>query len=169
MLVVKSNFLKYFCRKFSFVYSRKEKKELLERFWIDFDNYCSEIEHLKFRRRKWILHKTKVPKVHLLFDLNRSGVEVAIELSHRNELNRLDVFEKLRKYKVILEEDFEDGLNWEPNYLRANGITISRIFVQKEGLDFHQQESWQATFEFMASNMYLLEHNFLQIRELIQE
>ncbi len=151
------------------MYSKKEKRDLIQRFWIEFDNYCSEIEHLKYRRRKWILHKTKVPKVHLLFDLNRSGVEVAIELSHRNELKRLDVYDKLSDYKVILEDDFEDGLIWEPDYIRENGIAVARIFVKKEGVDFHRQNCWPTIFQFMASNMYKLEHNFLQIRELIQE
>lgn len=151
------------------MYSKKEKRELLQRFWIEFDQYCSEIHYLKFRRRKWLLHKTKVPKVHLLFDLDRKGVEVAIELSHRNEMHRLEMYDKLSSYNVILEEDFENGLVWAPDYIRENGIAVARIFVKGEGLDFHQQDSWQDIFQFMALNMYKLENNFIQIRELIQE
>ena len=151
------------------MYSKKEKKDLVQRFWIEFDQYCSTIDKLKYRRRTWLLHKTKVPNVHLLFDLNRSGVEVAIEIGHRNELLRLEMYEKLCTYKVILEEDLEGCLIWEPDYLRPNGTAVSRIYIKGEDLDYHRQDTWKNIFQFMALNMYRLERNFIEIRELIQE
>ena len=43
------------------------------------------------------------------------------------------------------------------------------IYVAKEGLDLHRRAHWGDFFTFMASQMYLLERNFMGIAEYLRE
>jgi len=151
------------------VYSKEEKKQLTENFWAGFTLYCSRMPFLRGRRRTWVLHQTKVPNVHLKFEPDRNGVKVVLEIQHRNEEKRLEMFEKLEQYKVILEEGFENGLVWDFAFERETGQQVCRIFTMLSGVDINRQVQWEEMYTFMAQNMYKLETNFLELRELITE
>jgi hypothetical protein len=151
------------------VYSKEEKKDLVQRFWTEFDLFCASKPYLARRKKTWMLHHTKVPNVHLRFDPGRKSVQVAIELLHRSEEKRLEMFETIEQYKSIIEKGFEHGLCWDFVYIRENGQEVCRIYTEKPGLDLHRENNWPDIFEFMASNMYRLERNFMKIRDLITE
>lgn len=115
----------------------------------------------------WMLHHTKVDHVQLKFDLQQNQVRVAIELSHRDEDERLRMFEKLESCKLLLEEGFESGLIWDFAFVKENGHEVCCIFTRLEGVDYHQTDNWPQIFSFMANNMFLLERNFIEIRDIL--
>lgn len=149
------------------VYSIEEKKQLIQNFWTGFDLFCSRMHFLNGRRKKWLLHRTKINQVHLKFDPGRNSVKVVVELLHRNELKRLEMFEKIEQYKVILEEGFPDGLIWDFAFERDSGQQVCRIYAELKNVDIHRQSQWEVMYEFMAKSMFQLENNFLEIRDLI--
>lgn len=150
------------------MYSIEEKKQLVTNFWNGFNLYCSRMNYLRGRRKKWMLHQTKVNHVHLKFDPGRNGVQVILEILHRSEEQRLEVYEQIESCKGILEEGFENGLIWDFAFVRENGQEVCRIYTEKTGVDLHKMADWEEMYEFMAENMYQLELNFLEIRELIK-
>lgn len=149
------------------MFSKEEKKQLIINFWNGFSMYCSRMPFLPKDEKNWLLHRTKVPNVHLKFDLLRNKVLVALEILHRDEAKRLDQFEKIEKYKIILEEGFENGLTWDYAYFRDSGQEVCRIYAYVEGLDYHKQSQWEDIYTFMAENMFRLQTNFIEIRDLI--
>lgn len=151
------------------MYSRDELKNLKREFWESFAAYCEVQPYLRRRRKIWTLYNTKVKCVELKFDANRDGAYVILEVNHRNEADRLEMFERLTWYKEILEKDFPDGLIWDICYIRENGEQVARIYVAKEGIDIHRREHWGEFFTFMARQMYLLERNFMGIAEYLRE
>jgi hypothetical protein len=86
------------------MYSREEKKLLNASFWSLFGKRCEIHPELQHKKKKWILHQTKINKVALKFDTGRKNAKVMIEISHRNETRRLQVFEIFEKYKPIIEK-----------------------------------------------------------------
>ena len=62
-----------------------------------------------------------------------------------------------------------EGLIWDICFVRENGRQVARIYVAKEGLDLHRRAHWGDFFTFMASQMYLLERNFMGIAEYLRE
>lgn len=152
------------------MYSREELKQLKIDFWQMFGKRCDVHPELKFRKRKWMLHKTKIKGVALRFDVGRKDAKVILELGNRNEKLRLKAYEILEKYKVIIEEGFENGLNWEFFHEREDsGAEVCRIYTQLNNVDFHRQNQWPDIFNFYIENMLKLEYNFLQIRDLLLE
>lgn len=157
----------YFCVKFNCVYTKEEKKQLVINFWSEFSQYCFENKYLKGKKRKWMLNMTKVSNVHLMFYTGRDCVQVILEVMHKSETARLNMYERLEQCKPILENSFIGGLIWNFAYTRDNGQEVCRIYTEKQGLDIHRKEQWPEMFQFMAENMFRLEKNFLEMRDYI--
>ena len=58
-----------------------------------------------------------------------------------------------------------DAMPGEPYWL--DGETF--LYTSKSGIDFHRRQDWGEFFSFMASQMYLLERNFMSIAEYLRE
>ena len=152
------------------MYSKEELRQLKIDFWQLFDKRCSVHPELKYRKRKWVLHKTKIKGVALRFDVSREDAMVILELGNKNENKRLKAYEFLERYKPVIEDGFEEGLQWEFFHEREDsGAEVCRIFTRKEGVDFHRQNQWPDIYNFFIENMLKLERNFLEVRDLLQE
>lgn len=151
------------------MYSKDELKNLKLEFWESFAAFCEVQPYLRGRKKMWTLYDTKVKGVELKFDATREGAFVILEVNHRNEDARLEMFERLTWYKDTLEMDFPEGLTWDICFVRDTGKQVARIYTSRPGIDFHRRQDWGEFFSFMASQMYLLERNFMSIAEYLRE
>ena len=151
------------------MYSKDELKNLKLEFWESFAAFCEVQPYLRGRKKTWVLYDTKVKGVELKFDATREGAFVILEVNHRGEEARLEMFERLTWYKDTLETDFPEGLTWDICFVRDTGKQVARIYTSKSGIDFHRRQDWGEFFSFMASQMYLLERNFMSIAEYLRE
>ena len=151
------------------MYSKDELKNLKLEFWESFASFCEVQPYLRGRKKMWTLYDTKVKGVELKFDATRDGAFVILEVNHRGEEARLEMFERLTWYKDTLEMDFLEGLIWDICFVRDTGKQVARIYTSKSGIDVHRRQDWGEFFSFMASQMYLLERNFMSIAEYLRE
>lgn len=150
------------------MYSKDELKNLKLEFWESFAAYCEVQPYLKGRKKIWTLYDTKVKGVELKFDVTRNGAYVILEVNHRSEDARLEMFERLTWYNT-LDMDFPGGLIWDICFVREAGKEVARIYTFREDLDFHRREHWGEFFHFMAGQMYLLERNFMSVADYLRE
>lgn len=151
------------------MYSKDELKNLKLEFWESFASFCEVQPYLRGCKKMWTLYDTKVKGVELKFDATRDGAFIILEVNHRGEEARLEMFERLTWYKDTLEMDFPEGLIWDICFVRDTGKQVARIYTSKSGIDFHRRQDWGEFFSFMASQMYLLERNFMSIAEYLRE
>ena len=142
------------------MYSKDELKNLKLEFWESFAAFCEVQPYLRGRKKIWTLYDTKVKGVELKFDATREGAFVILEVNHRGEEARLEMFERLTWYK---------DTTWDICFVRDTGKQVARIYTSKSGIDFHRRQDWGEFFSFMASQMYLLERNFMSIAEYLRE
>ena len=152
------------------MYSIEEAKKLRIRFWKQFGKGCEFHPLLRNKRKKWVLHRTKIKGVALRFEVDRESAKVILELSHRNEDKRLKAFEILERYKAVVEDNFKNGLIWEFYHQREDsGQEVCRIYTLLENVDLHRQNQWPDIFNFFIEKMLLLENNFLSVRDILKE
>ena len=151
------------------MYSKEELKNLKIEFWEGFDNYCRTQSYLQGRDKMWVLYDTKVKNVELKFDATRDGASVILEICHRSEEARLEMFERITWHKETLEQDLKDELIWDLTYTRDTGKEVCRIYTFCEGLDIHRRAHWEDFYAYMARKMFLLERNFMEIRDYLQD
>ncbi|HKJ42237.1 MAG TPA: DUF4268 domain-containing protein [Sunxiuqinia sp.] len=151
------------------MYTKEEAKQLREKFWSLFGKRCELVPDLRDKKKKWVLYDTKIPGLDLKFEVDREAARVMIEVNHRSENRRLEIYEKLEKYKPILEEGFPDGLQWDFLYTRESGAEVCRIFIERKGFDIHRQNQWPDIYNFMIDNMLKLECNLMDVRDSLKE
>lgn len=152
------------------MYSKEEAKKIRLQFWEQFGKRCEIHPILSQRRKKWLLHRTKISGVALRFEADRSNAKVILELSQRNEDKRLKAFEILQNYKVVLEDAFPNGLIWEFFHEREDsGQEVAQIYTILPNVNLFRQNLWPNIFNFFIENMVRLEENFLQIRDILKE
>ena len=152
------------------MYSKEEKKKLTLDFWNLFDNRCKVHPVLQYRKRKWILHRTKIKGIALRFNAGRENAKVILELGNRNEKLRLRAFEILERYKMVIEEGFENGLTWEFYHERPDsGQEVCRIYTTLDHVDIHRRNNWPDIYNFFIENMLKLEDNFLSVKDVLEE
>ena len=151
------------------MFTKEEKKAVVQRFWVQFDAYCNTVPELAWKKKKWILHDTKISHLDLKFDPCRDFAIVALEINHKSESKRLQIYELLERYRLLLEQGFSDGLIWDFCYLNDNNQDVCRIYIKKEGLDLHRLSDWLEIYMFFAENMNRLQENFLEIQEMLIE
>lgn len=152
------------------MYSKEEAKRLRLEFWERFGKRCEIHPQLQNRRRKWLLHRTKVKGVSLRFEVGRENAKVILELAHRNEELRLKAYEIMERYKAIIEAGFKNKLTWEFYHQREDSQQeVCRIYAILKNVDLHRQDQWPDIYNFFIENMLLLEKNFLAVRDILKE
>ena len=147
------------------MYTKEESKALREEFW---DTFKTLSRRKRLRQKlpgEWVLTQTGVKALNLRFHVDREVAQVGIDLETRNMDKRLELFEKLEAVKKVLEEAMKSPLVWELDYLRENGKSVSRIYIQKEGLDIYNPETWPAAHQFMYDYMMRLETFYREYKD----
>ena len=103
--------------------------------------------------------------LNLRFHVDREVAQVGIDLETRNMDKRIELFEKLESVKKVLEEAMNSAMIWELDYIRENGKSVSRIYIQKEGVDIYDQKTWPSAHQFMYENMMKLEAFYREYRD----
>lgn len=150
------------------MYNKEEAKQLRLDFWSEFAHYSQQLDYLRPNRGRWMMYYTGIKNVDLKFDVERYVVRVALELNHRSERKRLDVYSQLEKYKAIIDDTFGKGLIWDFVYTTSSGNEVCRLYVENTSYDFHKREQWKDMYAFMADNMTKLEMAFVEIKDLLE-
>ena len=142
------------------MYSREENQRLKREFWVAFAEKYP---------RKWLLYDTKIKDFSFKFYVENTKAQVLIDIEHRNEIKRLQYFEKLESLKNILEEEFIPDLVFERNHVLENGKTISRIWVEKLNVSVSNRKYWDEIFGFFFEKMNALELFYAEYDDYIKD
>ncbi|RTY95382.1 DUF4268 domain-containing protein [Flavobacterium sp. GT3R68] len=142
------------------MYSREENQRLKREFWVAFAEKYP---------RKWLLYDTKIKDFSFKFYVENTKAQVLLDIEHRNEIKRLQYFEKLTSLKNILEEEFIPDLVFERNHVLENGKIISRVWVEKLNVSVSNRKYWDEIFAFFFEMMSALELFYAEYDEYIKD
>ncbi|MCG9791064.1 DUF4268 domain-containing protein [Flavobacterium algicola] len=142
------------------MYSKVESQKIKREFWISFaDKYP----------RKWVLYDTKIKDFSFKFFVDNKKAQVLIDIEQRSAEKRTAFFDKIVALKNILEEEFVKDLVFEKEYVLESGKTISRIWVEIQGVGFSNRHHWDTIFDFFFEKMNALELFYLEYDDFIKD
>jgi hypothetical protein len=150
------------------MYSKDEEKLLRKEFWIVFARRCEIVPELKYKKKKWVLYDTGLSGIDLKFEVTRKEAMVMVEINSKQETRRLEIFETMQNYRLLLEDGFNEPLIWDFCYTRDSGEEVCRIYTSLPEVDFHRQNQWPDIFNFLIDNMLILENNFMEIKDALE-
>ncbi len=148
------------------MFSKEEAKELRLEFWRKLENRTRRLPGQKGRKKRWINDKTGIKGLDLRFDVDREKAIVALEINHRQEEKRLELYERLEAAKTIFEEAFGKPLTWEYLYEKPNGKQVCRVFTEMPA-DIYIKEQWPDISYFLIDNMIKMEKAFLEVKDYL--
>lgn len=150
------------------MYSKEEAKALREEFWEQFKTLSTKKRLRKRLPGPWLLNNTGIKALNLRFHVDRKVAQVGIDLETRNVDKRLELYEKLESVKRILEEAMQEPMIWEIEYLRENGKSVSRIYLQLDDVDIYNPITWSKVHQFMFEKMMKLEAFYQEYRDFFK-
>ena len=155
----------YIC---SIMFSKEEAKAQREEFWDTFKKMSARRRSSSGLPGNWILTQTGIRALNLKFHVDRKVAQVGIDLETRNMDKRIELYEKLESLKKLLEESMGSPMNWELDYIRENGKSVSRIYVEEDEVDIYEKSTWSKAHQFMYDNMLKLESFFHEYRDYLK-
>jgi hypothetical protein len=150
------------------MYSKEEAKALRETFWDRFRTMSTRRRTRKNLPGNWMLTNTGIKALNLRFHVDRKVAQVGIDLETRNMDRRLELYEKLESVKKVLEGHMGEAMQWELDYIRENGKSVSRVYLEKEGVDIYDPETWGPAHAFMYKHMMKLESFYTEYRDFFK-
>ena len=150
------------------MFSKEEAKALREEFWDQFKTLSIRRRIRKKLPGEWLLTNTGIKALNLRFHVDREVAQVGIDLETRNMDKKIELYEKLESLKKLLEEAMESPMIWELEYIRENGKSVSRIYLQMEGVDIYKRDTWAGAHKFMYDNMMKLEAFFGEYQDFLK-
>lgn len=141
------------------MFSKEESKKLRQQFWTSFGIVY---------RTKWILYDTKKKEIQLKFTFNRKFAQVSLDITDPDELIRSYYFEKLESLKTILITEYLPDARFEEHFELPEEKTISRLFVQLDGVSIHNRNDWPKVMKFLNDNMLKLEAFFMEYQDFLE-
>jgi hypothetical protein len=142
------------------MYSKAEVQKIKHEFWIAF---------AEAHPRKWLLYDTKIKDFSFKFYIDNKKAQVMIDIEMRDRDKRMGYFEKMQSLKSILEDEFIPDLVYEENLTLDTGKTISRIWIERDGIGFGNRNNWPDIFDFFAEKMDAFERFFYEYGDYIQD
>lgn len=149
------------------MFSKEEAKEIRQLFWHKLENRTRRLPGQKGKKIKWIFDETGIKGLDLRFDINRERAIVALEINHRNEDRRLQLYEKLEACKNIFETEYGSPLVWDYLYTKTEGRDVCRVYEELAPADMYRQEQWPEVMKFMIDRMIRLEKAFLEVKDFL--
>ncbi len=148
------------------MYTKEEKREIRTKFWDKFKQYTNQ--HGR-KMASWVLKNTQIKGVQLKFDVNDMGAFVMLQIYHKRERNRHDIYERFFKYRVVINEICGDELIWDKDYIIPDFTTVSVIYFRLEDASIFNQSKWKTYYKFLFEKMSLLEEAFLEVKEVVEK
>lgn len=142
------------------MYSKQENQNLKREFWIAFAEKYP---------RKWLLYDTKIKDFSFKFFIDNKKAQVLIDIECKDEKLKTIYFEKIVSLQTILENDYIKNLVYQKKYFLETNKQVSRIWIEKLGLNIGNKQNWDMIFDFFNQNMDAFERFFYEYQDLIKD
>lgn len=151
------------------MFSKAEARAWNEQFYTAFGVYMRKHQPLADYGLKWLNYQTGVKDVYFRVEADKKAGRVSIDLQQPDEGIRELFFEQFLEFRKLLEDYLEVSLIWEENMELPSGKTISRIHVEKEGLNIYHQDDWRDFFEFFEAYLTRLDAFWADFKPVFEE
>ena len=142
------------------MYSKEQIQELKREFWSSFAEKYP---------RKWLLYHTKIKAFSFKFYTDNKKIEVLLAIEQRDEDLREIYFQKIESLHTVLKEEFLPDVLFDQHYTLDNGKTISKIWVEKINISYHNKNNWDQIFCFFYEKMDAFERFFYEYEDYIRD
>ena len=139
------------------MFSKKEASQLRKEFWMIFGQYMSPVLSSEGEKNNWINYKTGVKGLQFKMNVVQDTASISIEINQPDVAEQKIIFEKLLQLKHILNNSQNEKWNWLLHTPDENGKLVSKVYLERKGVNIMRKEDWPALISFFKPRMMALD------------
>lgn len=150
------------------MYSKQETSLLKKKFWTSFGQYMRPVPGADGEPVNWINYKTGIRHLFFRMDVDNRSAGIAIELRHPDPGMQLEMFEKFKGLKTVLEDTTGEKWDWHPHYRDEDGNMVSRIGKSLDRVSILSEDDWPVIISFWKPRIIALDAFWTSVHSLFE-
>ncbi|NLR95016.1 MULTISPECIES: DUF4268 domain-containing protein [Flammeovirga] len=151
------------------MYSKEEHSRLRAEFWTQFGKMLKPFKSEEGKRINWTNYKTGVKNVFFKMDADKKKCSIGIYITHKDTEVQELFYDQFIDMKSYLHSILEEEWTWELHAQNEQYQTISRIYIEKEGVNMFKPEDQPEIYEFLKPRILKLDEFWRDVKEIFQE
>jgi len=150
------------------MFSKEEAKNLTTLFWTSFGKYMKKHTVQFGKGKKWVNYKTGVKAVYFRMRADKRTSSISIDIQHQDEGIRELYYAQFEELKRVFT-DLAGEWTWEKRIYNEYGHPISKIYVEIDGVNIFNKDTWQTSFQFFEKYIVPLDEFWESFNEVIKQ
>lgn len=145
------------------MYSKAEAAQLKKDFWTALGQYMKPVRNSEGENIHWVNYKTGIKGIYFRWQANRTSVSAAIEIVHKEENERISLYQKMEALKPVFKEVVGEW-SWLSEVYDEHGLPTSKIYITQESVNLFDKSDWPVMISFLKEKMMKLDAFWAQAK-----
>lgn len=147
--------------------TKEQRRELNTRFWTGFKQFMRYEKSSSGRRLSWVGYPSDVKYIYIRMESDNQHTRLCIDIQAKDAAIRAVFWEQMTELKKVLEDEMTWETTWMEDFTTLDGLLISRIKWEKEGLNFYNEEDWSEIMGFLKSRLLEFDKFYQEYKDIL--
>jgi hypothetical protein len=147
------------------MFSKEEKKQMKLEFWSRLEDQMEKLKNPHGSKVFWLDYTTGIKDLYFRMEADETAVRLCIDLQFNDAGIREVYYEQFDEFRDMLNGLFKE-LNWQKDFEHSNGKTISRISIERTGVNIYNKKDWDKMHLFLKLNFVKLDRFWDEFKEV---
>jgi hypothetical protein len=147
--------------------SREEQKLKNHLFWDDFRKFMGKVKSSNGRKMNWLNYPSDVKDIYIRLQVDSKSAKLCFDIQSRDAGIRAIIWEQMTELKKIMEVTMNCKGEWDEQVYNNEGVVISQIKWEKQGLNFYDENQKLEIFEFFKEKLVAFDLFYQEFKEVI--
>ena len=147
--------------------SKEALKNFKIDFWTGFKKRMQKHKSCSGKKTNWLNYKTNLSNIYVRMETDKRSVRFCFDFQLKDPDVREIVWEQMHELKNVLENEMgEEGL-WHENYPSEHITYLSRIFWEKQGLNYLNEEDQEAIYDYFENKLLAFDRFYDTYKDIL--
>lgn len=147
--------------------SREAKKEMNTEFWGLFRKEMRKYKSSNGFGMNWTNYPSDVKYVYIRMETDGKSARLCMDIQAKDEGIRSIIWEQMTELKKVLEAEMNWETVWIEHFINKDGLTLSRIKWEKEGVNFFHKEDWPEIMSFLKDRIIEFDVFYQEFKDIL--
>lgn len=147
--------------------SKEERKQRNEQFWNELKKEMRPVFSSNGKPINWINYPSDVKDVYVRLEADSKGARLCFDIQPKDDGIRAILWEQMGELRKIMESIVGEADGWEEYHHYIGDRAVSRIYWEKQGVNFYKEEDIEAFKSFFREKLIAFDEFYQEFKEII--